>query len=82
MSLTAENGANSKEEEALIVAFRRHTLLPLDDCLYTRLSHRRPTFSLVVEAGHRRAVAVASTGSAQFAGAATRAPSTPRCHTR
>lgn len=24
----------SKEEEALIVAFRRHTLLPLDDCLY------------------------------------------------
>lgn len=24
----------SKEEEATIVAFRRHTLLPLDDCLY------------------------------------------------
>ena len=24
----------TKEEEALIVAFRRHTLLPLDDCLY------------------------------------------------
>lgn len=24
----------SPEEEALIVAFRRHTLLPLDDCLY------------------------------------------------
>ncbi len=24
----------SKEEEAIIVAFRRHTLLPLDDCLY------------------------------------------------
>jgi transposase-like protein len=23
------------EEEAMIVAFRRHTLLPLDDCLYT-----------------------------------------------
>ena len=22
------------EEEAIIVAFRRHTLLPLDDCLY------------------------------------------------
>ena len=22
------------EEEALVVAFRRHTLLPLDDCLY------------------------------------------------
>jgi len=24
----------SKQEEALVVAFRRHTLLPLDDCLY------------------------------------------------
>ena len=24
----------STEDEALIVAFRRHTLLPLDDCLY------------------------------------------------
>ena len=24
----------SKQQEALIVAFRRHTLLPLDDCLY------------------------------------------------
>jgi transposase-like protein len=25
----------STEEEAIIVAFRRHTLLPLDDCLYS-----------------------------------------------
>src|SRR5271170_7243044 len=24
----------SVEEEAIVVAFRRHTLLPLDDCLY------------------------------------------------
>ena len=24
----------SAEEEAMIVAFRRHSLLPLDDCLY------------------------------------------------
>ncbi len=24
----------TKEEEAIIVAFRKHTLLPLDDCLY------------------------------------------------
>src|SRR3954467_2464097 len=24
----------SLEEEAIVVAFRRHTLLPLDDCLY------------------------------------------------
>ena len=30
------------EQEAIIVAFRRHTLLPLDDCLYalqTTISH-------------------------------------------
>jgi hypothetical protein len=27
------------EEEALIVAFRRHTLLPLDDCLYALQGH-------------------------------------------
>ena len=26
--------ANLIEEEAIIIAFRRHTLLPLDDCLY------------------------------------------------
>jgi hypothetical protein len=25
----------TEAEEAVIVAFRRHTLLPLDDCLYT-----------------------------------------------
>lgn len=25
----------SEAEEAMVVAFRRHTLLPLDDCLYT-----------------------------------------------
>ena len=25
----------SVEEEAIIIAFRRHTLLPLDDCLYS-----------------------------------------------
>lgn len=26
----------SPEQEAIVVAFRRHTLLPLDDCLYAR----------------------------------------------
>jgi len=25
----------SIEDEAIIVAFRKHTLLPLDDCLYS-----------------------------------------------
>ena len=31
----AKSTVLSAEEEAIIVAFRRHTLLPLDDCLYT-----------------------------------------------
>jgi hypothetical protein len=30
----------SVEQEAVIVAFRRHTLLPLDDCLYLSLGSR------------------------------------------
>ena len=30
----AKSTVLSSEEEAVIVAFRRHTLLPLDDCLY------------------------------------------------
>jgi hypothetical protein len=30
----------SKEEEALIVTFRKHTLLPLDDCLYAKANTR------------------------------------------
>ncbi len=30
----AKSTVLSLEEEAIIVAFRRHTLLPLDDCLY------------------------------------------------
>jgi hypothetical protein len=34
------------EEEALTVAFRKHALLPLDDCLYASLSPNQvpPTF--------------------------------------
>ena len=31
---TASSTVLTSEEEAVIVAFRRHTLLPLDDCLY------------------------------------------------
>src|SRR5579872_6372969 len=30
----ARSNVLSIEEEAVVVAFRRHTLLPLDDCLY------------------------------------------------
>ena len=30
----AKSTVLSPDEEAIIVAFRRHTLLPLDDCLY------------------------------------------------
>jgi hypothetical protein len=36
------------EDEAVIVAFRRHTLLPLDDCLYVlqpTISHLIPTLT-------------------------------------
>src|SRR5277367_6196845 len=35
----------SIEDEAIIVAFRRHTLLPLDDCLYA-LHRARPALPL------------------------------------
>jgi len=31
---TASSTVLTTEEEAVIVAFRKHTLLPLDDCLY------------------------------------------------
>lgn len=31
----AKSTVLTPEEEAIIVAFRRHTLLPLDDCLYS-----------------------------------------------
>jgi transposase InsO family protein len=31
----AHSSVLSPEEEAIVVAFRRHTLLPLDDCLYS-----------------------------------------------
>jgi hypothetical protein len=31
----AKSTVLSVEEEAIVVAFRRHTLLPLDDCLYS-----------------------------------------------
>ena len=38
----AKSTVLSIEEEAIIVAFRRHTLLPLDDCLYApRLGGRK-----------------------------------------
>ena len=30
----ARSTVRSKEDEAMIAAFRRHTLMPLDDCLY------------------------------------------------
>jgi len=38
----------SVEEEAIIVAFRRHTLLPLDDCLYAlRPTHNSASDTLI-----------------------------------
>ena len=44
----------SIDDEAIIVAFRRRTLLPLDDCLYT--SDRHPTAFLPVVAAHCRSL--------------------------
>lgn len=50
----------SKEEEAVVVAFRRHTLLPFDDCLYAlqptipHLRARRSTGVSSVTASHVR----------------------------
>jgi transposase InsO family protein len=40
----------SEEEEAVIVAFRRHTLLPLDDCLYAL----QPTIPLLTRSSLHR----------------------------
>ena len=37
----------SAEEEAVVVAFRRHTLLPLDDCLYALAADDPPSDGLV-----------------------------------
>ena len=48
----------SKEEEALIVAFRKHTLLPLDDCRYVS----RPPFH--TSRGHPCIAASGGMGSA------------------
>src|SRR3954454_10540670 len=42
------------EEEAVIVAFRRHTLLPLDDCLYALVAIDRTSKLAFVEL-HRQA---------------------------
>ncbi len=47
----------SEDEEAMVVAFRRHTLLPLDDCLYAlqpsnrdSVTFRKMRFDLICEA--------------------------------
>mgnify|MGYP001794620824 CR=1 FL=1 len=40
----------SAEDEAIIVAFRRHTLLPLDDCLYAL----QPTIPHLTRSSHHR----------------------------
>ncbi len=40
----AKSTVLSVEDEAIVVAFRRHTLLPLDDCLYALqagISHQK-----------------------------------------
>ena len=43
----------SIEDEAIIVAFRRHTLLPLDDCLFA-LQPTIPASNPILPSGFRR----------------------------
>src|ERR1700761_8509646 len=38
----AKSTVLSVGDEAIVVAFRRHTLLPLDDCLYATANHPAP----------------------------------------
>ena len=40
-------GTPEAEDEAIIIAFRRHTLLPLDDCLYAAAAHDPASDALV-----------------------------------
>ena len=42
---TVQSSVLTAEEEAAIVAFRKYTLLPLDDCLYLRGIHLAPLLS-------------------------------------
>ena len=44
----------SMEDEAIIVAFRQHTLLPLDDCLYARMRVQSVEISAVGWKGRDR----------------------------
>ena len=46
----ARSTALTPEQEAVVVAFRRHTLLPLDDCLYAL----RPTIPALTRSGLHR----------------------------
>lgn len=41
----------SESEEATVAAFRRHTLLPLDDCLYA-LQPSTPTTAVIIREGN------------------------------
>jgi hypothetical protein len=59
----AKSTVLSVEDEAIVVAFRKHTLLPLDDCLYalqatiphlTRSSSLSPAPRHLAAAGRRR----------------------------
>ena len=81
----------SAEEEAIIVAFRRHTLLPLDDCLYAlqptipHLTRSSPASLPAASrhlplAGDRRATSPQRSGSRPTR-SATSTSTSPRCRT-
>ena len=56
------------EEEAIVVAFRRHTLLPLDDCLYSlQATIPRLTRSSLHRCLQRHGISRRSTASARRA---------------
>lgn len=70
----AKSTVLSIEEEAIIVAFRRHTLLPLDDCLYAL----QPTIPHLTRSASRDSKEV-STGSAGCSCSQPRNGCPPHC---
>jgi hypothetical protein len=64
----------SPDEEAVIVAFRRHTLLPLDDCLYAL----QPTIPHLTRSSLHRCLQVTGSGACRT----SRATSWPRRSSR
>jgi len=87
-SETATSTVLSIAEEAIIVAFRRHTLLPLDDCLYalqatiphlTRSSLHRCLQRHGISACRRSRATDRTSASSRHTRSATSTSTSPRC---